>query len=147
MRLTRITLYTPAVVLHHVAASYAAVLNAEPISGEDERGGFVEVTDTEGFTIELRPVEPGEGAPTVTRLEFRGTGAAEAAERLHVETGAVQLHLFGGHWDSVAGNSVRLIGPGDEPSDEEQARIRAAIRRGELEHELDRLHGREEGAP
>ena len=64
LRLSRITLYTPGVVLDHVAAAYAAVLNTEPVTGEDERGRFVAVTDATGFTIELRPVEPGEGTPS-----------------------------------------------------------------------------------
>lgn len=140
LRLTRITLYTPAVVLDHVAAAYAAVLNAEPVTGEDERGRFAEVADAVGFTIELRPVEPGAGLPTVTRLEFRGVGAKAAADRLHAETGDVQQHLFGGHWDTVAGNAVRLIGPGADVSAEEQERIRDAIQRGELESELDRMN-------
>ena len=115
MRLTRITVYTPAAVLNYVAAAYGAMLDAEPATGEDERGAYITVTDTAGFTIELRPVEPGVGAPTVTRLEFHGADAADAAERLHDDTGGVQRHLFGGRWDSIAGNSVRLTGDGDEP--------------------------------
>lgn len=139
VRLSRITLYTPAPVLRHVAVAYGAVLNAEPVTGEDERGEFVEVTDSAGFTIELRPVEAS-GMPTVTRLEFCGAGAKVAAERLHAETGGVQRHLYGGRWDAIAGNSVRLIGPGDEVSTEERARISEAIRRGELEDELDQMN-------
>jgi hypothetical protein len=138
-RLTRITLYMPAPVLRQVAAAYGAVLGAEPVTGEDERGEFVEVTDAAGFTIELRPVEAGE-VPTVSRLEFRGTGAKAAAERLHAETGDVQRHLYGGQWDTVAGNSVRLIGPGEEAKAEEKARIREAIQRGELDQEIDRMN-------
>lgn len=139
LRLSRITLYTPAVVLDHVAAAYAAVLGAEPVNSIDERGELVEVTDAVGFTIELRPVAPGE-VPTVTRLEFRGHGAKAAAERLHAETGGVQPHLYGGHWDTIAGNSVRLIGPGEDVSAEERERIRAAIQRGELDHEIERMN-------
>ncbi|AUN38667.1 hypothetical protein [Tsukamurella tyrosinosolvens] len=137
LRLSRITLYTPAAVLRHVAAAYAAILNAEPVTGADERGEFVEVTDSAGFVIELRPAEAGE-VPTVTRLEFRGPGAKAAAERLHSETSGVQQHLYGGHWDAIAGNSVRLIGPGEDVSAEEKARISEAIQRGELEDEIQR---------
>ncbi len=139
LRLSRITLYTPALVLDHVAAAYAAILNTEPTSGEDERGEYVEVMGTDGFTIELRPAEAGE-VPTVTRLEFRGPGAKEAAERLHEQTGDVQRHLLGGQWDTVAGNAIRLIGPGEEVSDEERAPIRAAIQRGELNQEIERMN-------
>ncbi len=113
LRLTRIVLYMPAPMLRHVAAAYGAVLNAEPVTSTDERGELVELTDAVGFTIEFRPVEAGEGTPTVTRLEFRGPGAAAAAERLQAETGDVQRHLLGGRWDTVAGNSIRLVGPGD----------------------------------
>lgn len=141
LRLRRITLYTPAVVLDHVAAAYGAVLNAEPTSGEDERGWFVEVADVAGFTIELRPVEPGEGAPTVTGLEFRGHDAPAAAERLHEQTGDVQRHLLGGRWDTIGGNSVRLIGPGEDVSAEEKARIREAIQRGELDQAIEWMNG------
>lgn len=93
-----------------------------------------------GFTIELRPVDPGEGAPTVTRMEFRGAGAKAAADRLHAETGDVQQHLFGGHWDTIAGNSVRLVGPGEDVSAEERARMRAVIQRGELANEIERMN-------
>ncbi|MCA0155548.1 hypothetical protein LB823_04995 [Tsukamurella sp. M9C] len=139
LRLSRITLYTPVPVLRHVAEAYGAALNAEPVTSTDERGELVEMTDVTGFTIELRPVEAAE-VPTVTRLEFRGPGAAAAAERLHAETGDVQRHLYGGHWDTVAGNSIRLVGPGDEVSTEERARISEAIRRGELEDELERMN-------
>ncbi|WP_435594771.1 hypothetical protein [Tsukamurella tyrosinosolvens] len=130
LQLTRITIYTPAAVLDRVAVAYAALLAAEPVSGEDERGPYTEVTDAAGFTIELRPVEAGAGVPTVTRLEFRGHGAKAAAERLHAETGGVQPHLYGGQWDTVAGNSVRLIGPGEDVIAEERERIRPAIQRG-----------------
>ncbi|MBS4104273.1 hypothetical protein [Tsukamurella paurometabola] len=140
LRLSRITLYTPAAVLRHVAAAYGAVLGVEPVTSTDERSEVVEVTDAAGFTIELRPVEPGEGAPTITRLEFRGHGAKAAAERLHAETGGVQRHLYSGQWDTVAGNSVRLVGPGEEVSDEERARIREAIQRGELDDEIQRMN-------
>ncbi|MBS4102837.1 hypothetical protein [Tsukamurella paurometabola] len=139
LRLSRITLYTPALVLRHTAAAYAAVLGAEPVTSTDERGELVEVSDAAGFTIELRPVEAGE-VPTMTRMEFRGPDAAAAAERLHAETGGVQQHLYGGHWDTVAGNSVRLIGPGEDVSAEERERIRAAIQRGELDHEIERMN-------
>ncbi|KXP08793.1 hypothetical protein [Tsukamurella pseudospumae] len=138
LRLSRITLYTLAPVLSHVASAYAAVLNAEPICGEDERGAYVEVTDAAGFTIELRPVDAGE-VSTVTRMEFRGPEAPDAAERLHIETGGVQRHLYGGRWDTVAGNCIRLIGPGDEVSGAERERIRTAIQRGELEAEIQRM--------
>ncbi|BDD82319.1 hypothetical protein TPB0596_20820 [Tsukamurella pulmonis] len=140
LRLSKITLYTPAPVLRHAAAAYAAVLGAEPVNSIDERGELVEVADVSGFVIELRPIETGEGTPTVTRLEFRGTGAKAAAERLHEQAGGVQRHLLGGRWDTVAGNSIRLVGPGDEVSTEERARISEAIRRGELEVELDPMN-------
>ena len=140
LRLSRITLYTPAPVLRYVADAYAAVLNAEPTSSEDERGEFAEIADATGFVIELRPVVPGVGLPTVTRMEFRGPGAKAAADRLPAETGDGQQHLFGGHWDTVAGNAVRLVGPGEEVSAEERARISEAIQHGELESELDRMN-------
>lgn len=143
LRLSRITIYTPAPVLDHVAAAYAALLGAAPVPGEDERGEYIAVTDGAGFTIELRPGKAGEGAPTVTRLEFRGPDAAAAAERLHAETGGVQRHLFGGRWDTLGGNSIRLIGPGEDVGDEKRERIRAAIQRGELEGEIQRMN--EEG--
>ncbi|BDD80663.1 hypothetical protein TPB0596_04260 [Tsukamurella pulmonis] len=139
LRLTRITLYTPAAVLRHAAAAYAAVLGAEPVTGADERGELVEVTDAAGFAIELRPVDAGE-VPTVTRMEFRGPGVAAAAERLYEQTGGVQRHLCGGHWDTIAGNSVRLIGQGEDVSTEEKARTREAIQRGELDQEIDRMN-------
>ncbi len=142
LRLSRITLYTPAPVLRHAAAAYGAVLGVEPVTSTDERGELVEVTDAAGFTIELRPVEAGE-APTVTRMEFCGHGAKAAAERLHAETGGVQRHLYGGRWDTIAGNSIRLIGPGDEMSAEERARIGEAVQRGELDQEIERMN--EEG--
>lgn len=139
LRLSRITLYTPVPVLRHVAAAYGAVLNAAPVTGEDERGPYTEVTDGAGFVIELRPLEPGE-VPTITRLEFRGAGAKAAAVRLHAETGGVQRHLYGGRWDTVAGNSVRLVGPGEDVSAEEKVRIRAAIQRGEFDQEIERMN-------
>lgn len=141
LRLTRITIYTPPpAVLRHAAVAYAAVLGVEPTSGEDERGPYTEVTDAVGFTIELRPVEPGEGAPTVTRMELRGPGAKAAAERLHEQTGGVQRYLYGGRWDTIAGNSVRLIGPGEDVSAEERERIREAIQRDGLDQEIKRMN-------
>ena len=141
MRLSRITIYTPAPVLQYAADSYAALLGAVPVPGEDERGQLIEVTDADGFTIELRPVELGRGeAMTVTRLEFLGPDAEAAAERLHDETGGVQRHLYGGHWDTISGNTVRMIGPGQDVDPVERERIGAAIRRGELEQELDRMN-------
>lgn len=140
LRLSRITLYTPAPVLRHAAAAYAAVLGVEPVTSTDERGELVEVTDAAGFTIELRPVEPGEDTSTVTRMEFRGPGAKAAVDRLHEQSGGVQRHLLGGRWDTVAGNSIRLIGPGDEVSTEERRRISEAIQRGDLDQEIDRMN-------
>ncbi|KXP12706.1 hypothetical protein AXK57_00140 [Tsukamurella pulmonis] len=142
LRLSRITLYTPAVVLDHVAAAYAAVLGAEPVTSTDERGELVEVADAAGFTIELRPVDAGE-VPTVTRLEFRGAGAKAAADRLHAETGGLQRHLLGGRWDTIAGNSVRLVGPDEDVAAEERERICEAIQRGDLDQEIDRMNEEE----
>ncbi|KXO98393.1 Uncharacterised protein (plasmid) [Tsukamurella tyrosinosolvens] len=139
MQLSRITLYTPAPALQHAADAYAAMLDTEPVASSDARGDLVEVTDESGFTIELRPSLPGERPATATRLEFRGRDAAVVAERLHDQTGGVQRHLYGGSWDTVAGNSVRLIGPDEDVSPEERARVGAAIARGELEQELERL--------
>ncbi|KMV14833.1 hypothetical protein ACT17_28255 [Mycolicibacterium conceptionense] len=141
MKLSRITIYTPAPVLQYAADSYAALLGAASVTGEDERGQLVEVTDADGFTIELRPVQLGPSeAITVTRLEFRGPDAEAAAERLHDETGGVQRHLYGGHWDTISGNTVRMIGPGQDVDPVERTRISAAIRRGELEQELERMN-------
>lgn len=140
MELTRLTIYTPASVIAHVAAGYAAIFGVEPDPGSDESGTYTTVTSKEGLTIELRPVRPGDGCiSTVTRLEFRGADAREAADRLHDETHGVQRHLFGGWWETLAGTTIRMLADGDEPGEAEKARISAAIQRGELEAEIARM--------
>jgi len=149
LKLARITIYTTSLVISHVAEGYAAMFGTHTAAGNDERGDYIEVTSSDGLTIELRPVERGSGeVPTVTRLEFRGADAQEASQRLHDETRDVQRHLYGGWWDTLAGNVIRLIPDADnrvagdwpEPSEDERRRIGDAIRRGELEDEIDRMN-------
>ncbi|MFN6547932.1 hypothetical protein [Mycolicibacterium nivoides] len=144
MQLTRLTMYTPASIIAHVSAGYAAMFGVEPELGSDESGTYTTVTSAEGLTLELRPVQPGDGRmSTVTRLEFRGADAHEAADRLHDETHGVQRHLFGGRWETLAGTTIRMIADGDEPDNAEKARISAAIQRGELEAEIARMQSRQ----
>lgn len=149
MKLTRITIYTPSAVISHVTDGYAALFGTHAAFGNDERGDYIEVISDDGLVIELRPVEIGGGdVPTVTRLEFRGGEAQEAAQRLRNETHDVQRHLYGGWWDTLAGNTIRLIpdansnhaGDWPEPPKSERTRISEAIRRGELEAEIERMN-------
>jgi hypothetical protein len=152
MKLTRLTIYTLSSLMSHAADGYAALFGTPAAAGNDERGDYIEVTSDDGLTIELRPVEIGSGdVPTVTRMEFRGADAQQASKRLHEETLGVQRHLYGGWWDNLVGNSISLIPSADnlavgdwpEPSESERVRIGEAIRRGEVESEIERMNSTE----
>lgn len=111
MRLSLIVLYIPEPSLDRAARFYGALLGVEPVQ-EQHGVGPVHYSITSagtGLTIELYPAATR--PPTSTRLEWRGSDAKAAVERLIEAHAAPEPHGSGGWWATdPAGNTVVLLG-------------------------------------